>query len=247
MVATALTLAAACRGSSAAADIPTGKPREAPSPQRTVPRIATGTLSMKITMLSPTTPIRAETRSTGTRPNRSRTLTPAIRPTVIAVTKMPNTTAPVALVVPRSSTIARASQSPALPSANAMPSTISPISRVVGCFHTDSRSRQPCSGSASSVASSVPRSSWILGSAHTNAPNPTATIRPRCQATGRWMRSISAPMPAPAMVPKEKNAWNNGMIVRPARRSFAAPERFIATSLLLIPTPKMMSPNRISQ
>ena len=80
MVATALTLAAAVRGSSAAADMPIGKPRLAPSPQSTTPTIARGTLGTKMSMPRPTTATAALVRSTGTRPNRSISGLPATRP-----------------------------------------------------------------------------------------------------------------------------------------------------------------------
>src|SRR5674476_1275702 len=120
MVATALTRAAAVLGSSAAADIPTGKPSADPSPQRTTPKTATTALGTKITVSRPSAARTLDVRNTGTRPNRSSSGTPAIRPTVIAVTKTPRTTAPDALLTPWPSTIARASQSFADPSANAM-------------------------------------------------------------------------------------------------------------------------------
>ena len=68
MVATALTRAAAVRGSSAAADIPTGNPSEAPRPHSTTPTTATQTTGLKINSRSPMTASTAEPRSTGTRP-----------------------------------------------------------------------------------------------------------------------------------------------------------------------------------
>ena len=68
MVATALTRAAAVFGSSAAADIPTGKPRDAPSPQNTTPTIEIQSVGTKITMIRPMAASTAEPRNTGTRP-----------------------------------------------------------------------------------------------------------------------------------------------------------------------------------
>src|SRR6478752_4617705 len=54
MVATALTLAAALSGSSAAADIPTGKPRAEPRPHSTTPTQASQAIGAKITTTRPT-------------------------------------------------------------------------------------------------------------------------------------------------------------------------------------------------
>ena len=48
MVATALTRAAAFRGSSAAADMPTGKPSAEPRPQSTTPTAASQTTGARI-------------------------------------------------------------------------------------------------------------------------------------------------------------------------------------------------------
>ena len=67
MVATTLKRSAARSGSSAAADIPTGKPRLAPTPQQAAPTKATG-VEPKTTSPQPRTAAANNTRSTATRP-----------------------------------------------------------------------------------------------------------------------------------------------------------------------------------
>jgi hypothetical protein len=100
MVATAATFAVAFAGSSAAADMPTGKPSDAPTPHRTVPAIANGAVGPMITSSRPANARKAEPARTGTRPNRSRNAPPNIRPAVIAVTNTAKTAAPPGLLSP---------------------------------------------------------------------------------------------------------------------------------------------------
>ena len=149
MVATALTRAAAVFGSSAAADIPTGNPRDEPRPQSTTPTTATHTMGTKMTTSRPTVARAADALSTGTRPKRSSAMTPPSLPTVIAATNTPKTRAPFALLTRCPSTIASASQSLAEPSANAMPRMMSPMSRVRESRQMLSRPRQVVEWSSS--------------------------------------------------------------------------------------------------
>src|SRR5674476_695905 len=130
MVATTAIRAGARRGSSAAALIPTGKPRAAPIPQATTPTAASHRVGARAKTSRPTRDKAAHRRSTSTRPHRSSRPVPSRRMPVIAVTKTANATAPTALDVPKPSTTARLTQSLAEPSVSAAASTTSPIRRV---------------------------------------------------------------------------------------------------------------------
>src|SRR5664279_4118624 len=248
MVATALTRAAALRGSSAAADMPTGKPSAEPRPHSTTPIPASHVAGAKMTTNSPSPASMADTRSTGTRPNLSSRNTPPTRPAVMAVTKIPNTMAPVALSTPWPSTIASASQSFAEPSAKAMPSTITPMSRVRRSFQMASRDFQPLLPSAA-PSDSVPDSPDVAnGSGRrkrtdtSTAPTITAPTTARWTTIGTPNCSAAAPIPAPTMVPKLNEAWNSGITVRPSARSLAAPSTFMATSQMPLPRPNSVNP-----
>jgi len=74
------------------------------------------------------------------------------------------------------------------------------------------------------------------------APIITAPMTARCTAIGTPNCSAAAPIPAPTIVPKLNDAWNNGITVRPRARSFAAPSTFIATSHMPLPSPKRARP-----
>ena len=86
IVATTLTRAAALAGSSAAALMPTGKPRDAPSPQTITPTTTSAGWSPYTTSSRPSTADAAVVSSTGTRPNRSSSTVPATLPVVMEVT-----------------------------------------------------------------------------------------------------------------------------------------------------------------
>src|SRR5665647_1039914 len=116
MVDTTAIRAGARRGSSAAALIPTGKPRAAPIPQATTPTVASHRVGARAKTSRPTRDKAAHRRSTSTRPHRSSRPVPSRRMPVIAVTKTANATAPTALDVPKPSTTARLTQSLAEPS-----------------------------------------------------------------------------------------------------------------------------------
>ena len=78
-------------------------------------------------MMSPVTAVIARMRSVQTRPNRSTTGPPSARPAVIATENTVSAMAPWASVPLCPSTTASGSQSFAPPSANAMPSMMTPI------------------------------------------------------------------------------------------------------------------------
>ena len=90
------TRAADRAASSPAALIPSGKPSDAPSPQSTAPASAPGMPGESTTVSTPATASNAVTRNVPTRPYRSTNDPPTSRPTVIAVTNVPNPTAPTA-------------------------------------------------------------------------------------------------------------------------------------------------------
>src|SRR5674476_1569739 len=119
MVDTTAIRAGARRGSSAAALIPTGKPRAAPIPQATTPMAASHRVGARAKTSRPTRDKAAHRRSTSTRPHRSSRSVPSRRMPVIAVTKTANAMAPTALDVPKPSTTARLTQSFAEPSVSA--------------------------------------------------------------------------------------------------------------------------------
>lgn len=84
MMATRETRAVWSGPESPAADRATGKPSEAPSPQKRTEAAATAALSEKITRTSPRAPETALARSTVARPKRTRKNVPQKRPRVIA-------------------------------------------------------------------------------------------------------------------------------------------------------------------
>ena len=63
------------------------------------------------------------------------------------------------------------------------------------------------------------------------------TITSRCAVMLTPSATVAAPTAAPSTVPRLNPAWKRGMIVRPRRRSTAAPSTFIATSHDPMPTP----------
>ena len=127
MVAAAETDAAALLGSSAAADIPSGKPSEAPAPHSAMPTNATGRFGARMKTMRPAPAAIERMRSVHTRPMRSTMGPPIIRNTVIETEKTVSAIAPVASVSRWPSTTAIVSQSLALPSAKAIPRMIAPI------------------------------------------------------------------------------------------------------------------------
>jgi len=157
MVDTTLTRAGARRGSSAAALIPTGKPSAAPMPHATMPTIASHNGPTRPKTARPTSASPAHSRSTATRPNRSSNGVPNIRMAVIAVTKIPNASAPTAWLVRNPSTTDRLAQSLAAPSVSAAASTTSPTSRVRGSAQAASAPRAP---RGVLTAGSAARSTW---------------------------------------------------------------------------------------
>ncbi len=153
--------------------------------------------------------------------------------------------APIACVVPWPSTMPSASQSFAPPSANAMPSMITPSAYVRGSRHADSdvwsRSRQWRFSAASTGSIVICRAgtiAWV-----TNAMTAiTTAMTDVCTRTLRPTATASAPRPAPITVPKLKNAWNSGRIVLPTCFSIAAPSTFIITSTAPLPSPNSTRP-----
>ncbi len=97
IIATALTRAAGLSVPSAAADIPRGNPSETPKPHRTVPITTSQIGPPRMNSSRPTTPRPAVMRMALVRPTRSTSGPPTTRPTVIAATKHPKMSAPVAL------------------------------------------------------------------------------------------------------------------------------------------------------
>ena len=221
-----------------------GKPSAAPSPHRTAPATTIQVTGTRITTSRPATATAAETLRTGTRPNRSISRTPPTRPIVMAATKTPKIAAPAAGARPWSSTIACDSQSFALPSAKAAPSTIRPITSTRGRRQTASRLRHPPAGACSSTGASAGCRYRVSTRV---VMTPRAPTTARCTPTATPSSSSSAPTPAPSTVPRLKTAWKSGMIARSALRSFAAPDRFIATSTMLLPAPNTASSTKSTQ
>ena len=158
---------------------------------------------------------------------------------VMVTTKMPNIAAPTVSLTPYPSTVANGSQSSAAPSAKPIPSTIRPISRVRGSFHTANRSAVDSFGWAPLARPTPAGTSRTAGM--------TATTRITA-ATPRWTpietpRMVaSTPRAAPVRVPMLYMAWKIGITVRPRSRSLAAPATFIDTSQVPKPRPKTSSP-----
>lgn len=132
IIETILTLVTAPSDSSPAAEMPTGKPSDVPSPHKKTPTDATGRYPENITRASPENANPEAVRRTGTRPNRLRKNLPAVRPRNMAVKNRVNMALPVIGCTLKPSTMARGSQSLADPSAKAMPKTTRPINSVLG-------------------------------------------------------------------------------------------------------------------
>src|SRR5450830_689400 len=224
--------------------MPTGKPSAAPAPQSATPTSAIGRFGARPKMSSPPRASAATKRSTAIRPCRSRSAVPPRRIPVIAVTKSPNPSAPTASWVWKPSTMEMLSQSFAAPSVSAAANTSTPTSKVRDSRQVASARRPWARAELDSGGSTrPPAASGRNERTDTSAAaRVTAAAITRCRPNGMPAHEASAPVPAPAIVPNEKPAWNRGMSERPCTRSTTPPSRFIAASQTPLPRPVRTSP-----
>ena len=153
---------------------------------------------------------------------------------------------------PRESMTATASQSPAIPSARAKPSMVTPISSVRGSFQASSREYRrvgppptPLVAVAAAWSAWAPRAPSSSGRKRRTAR--TAPSRTTTEATSMWgarptdRYAARAANPAPTTVPALHAPWKRGMIVVPRRRSTSAASTFMATSQAPLEKPQANS------